>query len=129
MLFKKVFFLMLIVSHLRAETENDQKAKCNLIVSPLGYKKEKNSKENFCESGNPDDSGASGLRCCYQSYRIISSMTTSCTLIEYKNKDKFKEAKQLLKDNNAKNITIDCGGRRTTQNAISILFLFFFFLF
>lgn len=129
MLLKKVIFLILIVLSNLERPDNNDKSKCNLVISPLGYEPtEKNQKpEKFCNYSNPN--GLNDYRCCYQSYRIISSMTSSCKLIKWKEKDEFNSEKQLLKDNNAKNITIDCEAKLTKQKAISAFFLFFLFFF
>ena len=129
MLLKKVIFLMLIVLSNLQEPNDDDRSKCNLVIAPLGYKPTDSNQapEKFCNKSNP--TGSDEYRCCYQSYRIISSMTSSCKLIKWKNKDEFNSEKQLLKDNNAKNITIDCGAKLIKQKAISAFFLFFLFLF
>ena len=129
MLFQKVIFLMLIIlSHLQTIPTDEQKSRCNLIVSPLGYEAP-TAEPNSDKHCGPHNSDLAEYRCCYQSYRIISSMTSSCKLIKWKDENEFKQEKQLLKDNNAKNITIDCGVNIIKENTITFLLLFFLFLF
>ena len=70
---------------------------------------------NYCDKA--DNSTQGGYSCCFESYRMLSSMTYTCKFIDISSEDKFNEEKDFLKDYNTKNITIKCNG---TFNQISI---------
>lgn len=113
-----MFLPILILSFLSVNSSSldDAKAKCNMIDNPKGRATPSDDPTgNYCEQA--DDSTQTGYSCCFESYRMLSSMTYTCKFIDISSEDKFNEEKDFLKDYNAKNITIKCKG---TFNQISI---------
>lgn len=104
------------------------KAKCNLISNPAGREKpsdETDPTKRYCSEG---DTSITGYSCCYESYRMLSTMTYACKLVDISSEDKFNEEKDLLKDYNAKNITIKCNGTFTHISMVLVIMMFLFMI-
>ena len=119
-----MFFIFLSVTSTKL---NEAKANCNMIDSPKGRSTPSDDPTGkYCDKG--DDSTISGYSCCFESYRILSSMTYTCRFIDISSEDTFNEEKDLLKDYNAKNITIKCKGT-FNQISISVFIMMSIFMF
>lgn len=117
--------LLAIISVNSDKALDEAKAKCNLVESPKGRVMPKDGEGNYCEKFDTDITGYS---CCYESYRMLSTMVYTCKLIDISSEDKFNEEKDFLKDMNAKNITIKCNGAFTKMSLALVIMMSLFMI-
>ena len=133
MTIKVIIFSLLIVSiysitgH-NAGDKQEEREFCNLIANPTSLLKDENdSSSKPCLQSRVTSSDK--YQCCFESYRMLSTMTYACKWIEWKNEDSFNEEKDLLKSYNAKNITIKCDNASYSKISYIVIALITFLLF
>ena len=133
MTIKVIILSLLIVSiysitgH-NAEDKQEEREYCNLIANPTSLlKDEKDPSSNPCLQEKV--TSGDNFQCCFESYRMLSTMTYACKWLEWKNETKFNEEKDLLKSYNAKNITIKCDNASYSKTSYLVIALITFLLF
>lgn len=111
-----------------AGDKQEEREFCNLIANPTSLlKDEKDPLSNPCLQEKV--SSGDNFQCCFESYRMLSTMTYACKWLEWKNETKFNEEKDLLKSYNAKNITIKCDNASYSKISYLVIALITFLLF
>ena len=125
MFFRILIPLLIIISVNSDQKLDEAKAKCNLVESPKGRDRPKDGEGNYC---GENENSITGYRCCYESYRMLSTMVYTCKYIDISSEDKFNEEMDFLKDMNAKNITIKCNGAFTKISLALVIMMSLFMI-
>lgn len=125
MFFRILLPLLVIISVNSDQKLDEAKARCNLVESPKGRVKPTDGEGNYCKEYENEITGYS---CCYESYRMLSSMVYTCKYIDISSEDKFNEEMDFLKDMNAKNITIKCNGAFTKISIALVIMMSLFMI-
>ena len=125
MFFRILLPLLVIISVNSDQKLDEAKAKCNLVESPKGRVKPTDGEGNYCKEY---ENQITGYSCCYESYRMLSSMVYTCKYIDISSEDKFNEEMDFLKDMNAKNITIKCNGAFTKISLALVIMMSLFMI-
>lgn len=133
---KVLIFCFLIVSissqtgHSQGENE-EEKEYCNLIANPVKLRNEEGDDSSViaCQKMGTTIADSDEYQCCFESYRMLSTMTYACKWIKWRNEDEFNEEKDLLKHYNAKNITIKCDNASYNRLSLMSIALIAFLLF
>ena len=125
MFFRILLPLLVIISVNSDQKLDDAKARCNLVESPKGRVKPTDGEGNYCKEY---ENQITGYSCCYESYRMLSSMVYTCKYIDISSEDKFNEEMDFLKDMNAKNITIKCNGAFTKISLALVIMMSLFMI-
>ena len=129
-MFLRFILPFLVFFSVNSDDLDDAKAKRNMITNPVGRERPSDVTDetiHYCNGGDSKDLFPN-YSCCYESYRMLSTMTYACKLVDISSEDKFNEEKDLLKDYNAKNITIKCNGTFTHISMVLVIMMFLFMI-